>query len=128
MAVDCIDFEKFRMAHDLLGSKVDYRVLDVDELAPATCGRFDIVLFLGVLYHLRHPLLSLERICQLTREMAAVESFVIDDGLEAGPIAMEFYETDDLGGQTVIGTAPPPPACWRSAVPPASCASSWARW
>jgi len=100
MAVDCIDFEKFRIAHELLGSKVDYRVLDVDELAPATCGRFDIVLFLGVLYHLRHPLLSLERICQLTRDMAAVESFVVDDGLEAGPIAMEFYETDDLGGQT----------------------------
>lgn len=100
VAVDCIDMEKFRIAHELLGSKVDYRVLDVDELCPATVGRFDIVLFLGVLYHLRHPLLGLERICQLTRDMACVESFVVDDGLEAGPNLMEFYETDELGGQT----------------------------
>ena len=100
MAVDCVEMEKFRIAHGLLGSKVDYRVMDVDELSPATVGRFDIVLFLGVLYHLRHPLLSLERICQLTRDMALVESFTIDDGLEAGPPAMEFYETSELGGQT----------------------------
>jgi tRNA (mo5U34)-methyltransferase len=100
MAVDCIDVEKFRIAHELLGSKVDYRVMDVDELSPATVGRFDIVLFLGVLYHLRHPLLGLERICQLTREIAAVESYVIDDRLEPGQPSMEFYETDDLGGQT----------------------------
>jgi len=100
VAVDCVDMEKFRIAHQLLGSKVDYRVLDVDELSPATCGRFDIVLFLGVLYHLRHPLLSLERICQLTRDLAAVESFVIDEGLQPGPPVIEFYETNELGGQT----------------------------
>ncbi len=100
VAVDCVDMEKFRIAHELLGSKVEYRVLDVDELCPATVGRFDIVLFFGVLYHLRHPLLSLERVCQLTREMALVESFVTDDGFEPGPNRMEFYETDELGGQT----------------------------
>jgi tRNA (mo5U34)-methyltransferase len=100
LAVDCIDVENFRLARQLLGSKVQYRVLDVDELSPATVGRFDIVLFLGVLYHLRHPLLALERICQLTREMALVESFVIDEGLGTGPNVMEFYETNELGGQT----------------------------
>jgi hypothetical protein len=95
--------ERFRLAHELLGSRADYRVLDVDELSPETVGRFDIVLFFGVLYHLRHPLLALERICQLTREAAFVESFVIDDALpEPGKPAravMEFYETDELGGQ-----------------------------
>jgi hypothetical protein len=32
--------------------------------------------------------------------MALVESFVIDDALEPGPYRMEFYETDELGGQT----------------------------
>jgi tRNA (mo5U34)-methyltransferase len=100
MAVDCIDIDKFRIAKQLLGSKVDYRTLDVDELTPETAGRFDIVMFLGVIYHLRHPLLALERICQLTSEMALVESFVIDDALEPGPYRMEFYETDELGGQT----------------------------
>jgi len=53
------------------------------------------VLFFGVLYHLRHPLLGLERICALTREAAFVESFVID----GDSCSLEFYETDELGGQ-----------------------------
>ncbi len=103
VAVDCIDVERFRIAKDLLGSSVDYRVMDVDEMTPETIGRFDIVMFFGVLYHLRHPMLALERICQLTREMAFVETFVTDDGIppgkEPGPCLLELYETDELGGQ-----------------------------
>ncbi len=35
---------------------------------------FDIVLFLGVLYHERHPLLALEHLARLTRECALVET------------------------------------------------------
>ena len=100
VAVDCVEFEEFHMARKLLGSKVDYRILDVDELTPASIGRFDYVLFFGVLYHLRHPLLGLERICALTTEAAFVESFVTDSGPDsAAPCTLEFYETDELGGQ-----------------------------
>ncbi len=95
VAVDCVEFREFQTARELLGSRVEYRILDVDELSPATLGRFDYVLFFGVLYHLRHPLLGLEKICALTRETAFVESFVTDgDGC-----SLEFYETDELGGQ-----------------------------
>ena len=32
------------------------------ELDPKTFGTFDMVFFFGVLYHLRHPLLALEKI------------------------------------------------------------------
>jgi tRNA (mo5U34)-methyltransferase len=100
VAVDCVEFEEFHMARKLLGSNVDYRILDVDELTPASIGRFDYVLFFGVLYHLRHPLLGLERICALTTEAAFVESFVTDAGPDpAAPCTLEFYETDELGGQ-----------------------------
>ncbi len=103
VAVDCVDMDTFRTAKKLLGARVDYRVMDVDEMTPETVGRFDIVLFFGVLYHLRHPMLALERICQLTRDMAFIESFVTDDGLAPGrppgPCLLEFYETDELGGQ-----------------------------
>jgi tRNA (mo5U34)-methyltransferase len=100
VAVDCVEFEEFHMARKLLGSKVDYRILDVDELTPQSIGRFDYVLFFGVLYHLRHPLLGLERICALTREAAFVESFVTDAGPDpAAPCTLEFYETNELGGQ-----------------------------
>ncbi|MGO4879807.1 MAG: class I SAM-dependent methyltransferase [Bryobacteraceae bacterium] len=96
-AVDCIEFEEFREAHRLIGSRVDYRILDVDELTPESVGLFDYVLFFGVLYHLRNPLLGLEKICAITKDTAFVESFVTDDG--SAPCAMEFYETDELGGQ-----------------------------
>jgi SAM-dependent methyltransferase len=95
VAVDCVEFREFLTARELLGSRVEYRILDVDELSPAILGRFDSVLFFGVLYHLRHPLLGLEKICALTRETAFVESFVTDgDGC-----SLEFYETEELGGQ-----------------------------
>ncbi len=97
VAVDCVEFEEFREAHRLIGSKVDYRILDVEELTPESVGLFDYVLFFGVLYHLRNPLLGLEKICAITRDTAFVESFVTDDG--TAPCTMEFYETNELGGQ-----------------------------
>ena len=82
-------------------SNVDYRILDVDELSERTLGTFDYVLFLGVLYHLRHPLLGLERVCALTNAdgLACIESFVTDADERAGECHLEFYETDELGGQ-----------------------------
>jgi tRNA (mo5U34)-methyltransferase len=100
VAVDATPHERFRVARELLGSKVDYRVADVCRLAPAEIGYFDIVLFLGVLYHLKHPLLALEKVCELSTGMVCVESFVTDDGSDpdARPV-MEFYETTELCGQ-----------------------------
>lgn len=81
-----------------LDSKVDYRIDDVLNLTPDRYGTFDIVLFLGVLYHLKHPLLALERVCALTTGMACVESYVSDVSPDAPP-AMEFYEGRELCGQ-----------------------------
>ena len=96
VAVDNVESANFLYLHRELGSKIDYRILDVYELTPERLGRFDIVLFLGVLYHLKHPLLALERICALTKDFAAVGSFTSPD---TGPPVMEFYEIDELGGQ-----------------------------
>jgi tRNA (mo5U34)-methyltransferase len=104
VAVDCVEYDDFRVAHRILDSKVDYRILDVDELTPELLGTFDIVVFFGVLYHLRHPLLGLEKILALARDTVLVESFVCDGHLSEGErksngCYMEFYETDELGGQ-----------------------------
>jgi tRNA (mo5U34)-methyltransferase len=52
----------FNLARRVLGSRVEDRNLSVYDLDSADLGRFDLVLFLGVLYHLRHPLLALERL------------------------------------------------------------------
>jgi tRNA (mo5U34)-methyltransferase len=102
VAVDCVEYEEFRTAAQLLNSKVDYCILDMEEITPQTVGTFDYVLFFGVLYHLRHPLLGLERLCSVTRDTAFVESYVYDGKVpvdEPGPQLMEFYETTELGGQ-----------------------------
>ena len=66
-------------------------------------GVFDFVFCLGILYHLKHPLLALEIVCALTTDTAIVESFVIDantwqEHQDEVP-TMEFYETDELGNQ-----------------------------
>lgn len=50
-----------RFAADLTGADIEYRRLSVYDIA-ALEERFDIVLFMGVLYHLRHPLLALDLI------------------------------------------------------------------
>lgn len=98
VAIDCWDNERFRLMRSMLNSRVDYRIYDMYELTPATVGKFDIVIFFGVLYHLKHPLLALERICALTKELACVDTFVSHDD---SPIPrMEFYENAELGGQT----------------------------
>ena len=98
VAVDATRSDKLLYAREALGSKIEYRIADVYDLRPAEFGLFDIVLFLGVLYHLKHPLLALERVCALSHDMVCLESYVSDDGSESKP-AMEFYETTELGGQ-----------------------------
>jgi tRNA (mo5U34)-methyltransferase len=61
VAIDCFDNPRFREIHAIYKSRVDYRQMDVYEITPQTVGRFDFVLFLGVLYHLKHPLLASAR-------------------------------------------------------------------
>jgi tRNA (mo5U34)-methyltransferase len=104
LAVDCWDNPRFHQIRATLKSRVEYRQMDVYELAPETVGRFDIVLFMGVLYHLKHPLLALERVCAVTKELAVVDSFVLREEHRPGEnvenrAVMEFYESEEFGGQ-----------------------------
>jgi tRNA (mo5U34)-methyltransferase len=100
VAVDSSRQEKFFVAKELLNSKVEYVVEDVCHLSPRDLGYFDIVLFFGVLYHLKHPLLALERVCELATDMACIESLVIDDENSAHAVPLlEFYENTELAGQ-----------------------------
>lgn len=66
----------FDLAHRLLGSKVEAREIDVLDLSPEQVGVFDVVLFLGVLYHMKHPLLALEKVASVTGGMLIVETMV----------------------------------------------------
>lgn len=71
----------FATARKILGSRVSYRMDNVYNLSPATYGEFDVVLFLGVLYHLRKPLAALDAIRSVMKPGAQlfVGTMMIDD-------------------------------------------------
>jgi tRNA (mo5U34)-methyltransferase len=48
-----------RFAAEINGADIEFRQLDIYDVAKLQ-ERFDLVLFMGVLYHLRHPLLALD--------------------------------------------------------------------
>jgi len=98
VALDSAKNTRLLEAKALLGSRIDYHIGDICRLTQKDLGTFDIVLFLGVLYHLKHPLLALENVCGMCRDMACIESFVTDDSPDNIPV-MEFYETAELRGQ-----------------------------
>ncbi len=56
----------FLLAHETLNSKVEHRRLAAEDIDVATLGTFDVVLFLGVFYHLRSPISVLERLRAVT--------------------------------------------------------------
>jgi tRNA (mo5U34)-methyltransferase len=67
----------FDLVHELLGSAVRVQDVAVEDLAPELIGgTFDVVLFLGVLYHAPDPLGYLKRVRSVTAELAIIETVV----------------------------------------------------
>lgn len=94
----------FELARRALGSKVEDREIEVMELAPETVGTFDVVFFFGVLYHLRHPLLALEKVAAVTNGLLVLETKV--DLLGCRAPAMAFYRDRELNGDPTNWWAP----------------------
>src|SRR5581483_1105071 len=67
-AAEKITGQGFRLAHELLGSRVERRILSVYELAPEKVGTFDVVFLSDLLLHLRDPQRALENVASVTRE------------------------------------------------------------
>jgi len=65
----CIDLVQQHLAPSM-------QIVDADlsEMSAERLGRFDVVLFLGVLYHLRDPLTALERVADLAMDTLIVET------------------------------------------------------
>jgi tRNA (mo5U34)-methyltransferase len=64
----------FRLARQALGLDVEDLDIDVMELSPDRVGTFDVVLLLGVLYHLKDPITAVERAASVTGRLLVVET------------------------------------------------------
>ena len=98
----------FELARRALGSSVEDADVDVLDLSPETIGRFDVVLFLGVLYHMKHPLLALEKVASVTEELVVVET-AVDCTWTRRPVAA-FYPDHGLGWDPTNWWGPNPEA------------------
>ena len=95
----------FDTAHRLRGSRVESRVADFMEADVDALGTFDVVFYLGVLYHMRYPLQALERLARVTGEVAVIETEMIVTGHDDHAL-VEFYETNELAGDVSNWWAP----------------------
>lgn len=59
-----------------LGLDIEVRRASVYDLSPASFGRFDVTLALGLVYHLKHLVLGLEKLWQVTRETLILETAI----------------------------------------------------
>jgi tRNA (mo5U34)-methyltransferase len=78
-----------RLAADVAGADIEFRQLTVYQVAELR-ERFDVVLFLGVLYHLRHPLLALDLLHEHVTSDLLVFQSMLRGSPEAGPVADDY--------------------------------------
>ena len=83
VAIDFVPetYTGFATARTILGSNAEYRMDNVYNLNPEQYGQFDVVLFMGVLYHLRKPLAALDSIRSVMKTGAQlfVGTMMIDE-------------------------------------------------
>lgn len=106
-------WQTFDLCRDIFG--FDHNVcqrqeMSVYDISEERLGRFDVVFCFGLLYHLRYPLLALDRIAAVCDQELYVESAILDDfspyrgglgaGYTGGQMVMEFYPDDQYGGNT----------------------------
>jgi tRNA (mo5U34)-methyltransferase len=88
----------FDLAHAALGSSVEPVVGDLLTVDLEALGTFDVVLYLGVLYHMQEPLTALRRLRQVTGEVAVVETVAVRVLGHADSSLVSFFPGNELGG------------------------------
>jgi tRNA (mo5U34)-methyltransferase len=96
----------FDLAREALGSAVedivaDFMTCDLDAL-----GSWDVVLYLGVLYHMEEPLTALRRVAAVTRELAVVETEAVVVPACEDAALWRFFPAAELNGDISNWWAP----------------------
>ena len=74
---------------------VQYQLGSTYDLSKLNLGKFDTVLFCGVLYHLRYPILALDQIASVCSGDLYIET-EIDESLAIGTPLWKFHRLNDL--------------------------------
>jgi tRNA (mo5U34)-methyltransferase len=84
-----------RFAAEVCGVEIELRLLSVYDVAKLK-EKFDVVLFMGVLYHLRHPLFALDLLHEHVTKDLLVFQAMLRGGAEVEPVEpdYQFWETE----------------------------------
>jgi tRNA (mo5U34)-methyltransferase len=96
----------FDLAHRVLRSSVQPLHLDFAAGDIHGLGVYDVVLFLGVVYHLQNPLEALIRLREHTGELAIIESEAAEWPGHEELGLLEFFPADELHGDASNFYAP----------------------
>ncbi len=96
----------FDLAHRALDSAVEPVVLDFAHDDLSALGRFDVVLFLGVLYHLQDPVGALRRLRSVCDGVAVIETEATAIGGHPDAAAAELMGTRKRAGDASNWWAP----------------------
>ena len=66
----------FLLARDILRSQVEDMDIDIMDVCPERVGLFDVVLFSGMLYHMRDPIKALQNAASVCKKQLIVETAV----------------------------------------------------
>lgn len=84
-----------RYASEVLGADIEFRNMSVYDVA-ALGEKFDVVIFMGVFYHLRHPLLALDLLYEnVVKDLLIFQSMQRGSD-QVGPLQgdYDFWQTD----------------------------------
>jgi tRNA (mo5U34)-methyltransferase len=111
VALDCQSPETtgFDSLRQILGSKAKFVRGSAYQLDPDELGQFDVVIFSGVLYHLRYPMLAIDNLRRISKGCVYVETYLSTGDLSSPPL-WEFYKLDELQGDFTNWFGPTPKA------------------
>jgi tRNA (mo5U34)-methyltransferase len=82
---------RFNIVKEARQSNAAAFLMNVYDLSPERLGTFDLVLFYGVFYHLKHPQLALERIRSICTGSLLFQTHVLEDPAVADTPCARFY-------------------------------------
>jgi len=96
--------ETFDLVMTRLGIDIEARLIDIQNATPTALGRWQVVLFLGVFYHLFDPIAALKCLAAITEEVLVLETHL--ELQDVAKPAMAFYPGGELSGDTTNWWAP----------------------